>query len=131
ILVQLTAIGERAFARPVEIEFAAHLPQTPGAIAEFGFLQIRPLVLSREGEELRVDQVEPSRLLCQSSKVLGNGRIQDLRDAVVVDFHRFERSRSHQVARVVAQMNAKLTERGLPYLLIGVGRWGSNDPWLG
>jgi len=54
-----------------------------------------------------------------------------LRDAGVVDFHRFERSRSHQVARVVAQMNAKLTGRGLPYLLIGVGRWGSNDRWLG
>ena len=131
ILAELTTIGERAFARPVEIEFAAHLPQASGLIAEFGFLQIRPLVLSREGEELRLEEAEPSRLLCQSSKVLGNGRVHDLRDAVVVDFHRFERSRSQQVARVVAQMNAKLSEQGLPYLLIGVGRWGSNDPWLG
>jgi hypothetical protein len=50
---------------------------------------------------------------------------------VVVDFHRFERSRSHEVARAVAHLNAKLAQEGLPYLLIGVGRWGSNDPWLG
>jgi len=75
--------------------------------------------------------VDPSRLLCQSSQVLGGGRIADLRDVVVVDFHRFERSRSQQVARAVAHLNAKLTDEGLPYLLIGVGRWGSNDPWLG
>jgi hypothetical protein len=115
----------------VEIEFAGRLPQTPGDPADFGFLQVRPLVLSREGEELRMDEVEPERLVCQSSKVLGNGRITDLQDAVVVDFHRFERARSKEVARGVAHLNAKLTAQGLPYLLIGVGRWGSTEPWLG
>jgi hypothetical protein len=62
---------------------------------------------------------------------MGNGRIQDLRDAIVVDFNRFERSRSQEVARGVAHLNAKLGQQGTPYLLIGVGRWGSNDPWLG
>ena len=50
---------------------------------------------------------------------------------VVVDFHRFERAHSQEVAEGVAQLNAKLGETGVPYLLIGVGRWGSNDPWLG
>jgi CheY-like chemotaxis protein len=131
ILVQLSTIAENAFARPVEIEFAVRLPQVSDETADFGFLQIRPLVLSREGQELRIDDVDPSRLLCQSSQVLGGGRIADLRDVVVVDFHRFERSRSQQVARAVAHLNAKLTDEGFPYLLIGVGRWGSNDPWLG
>jgi CheY-like chemotaxis protein len=131
LLEQLTKMGEDAFGRPVEIEFAGRLPQTPGDPADFGFLQVRPLVLSREGEELRMDEVEPERLVCQSSKVLGNGRITDLQDAVVVDFHRFERARSKEVARGVAHLNAKLTAQGLPYLLIGVGRWGSTEPWLG
>jgi hypothetical protein len=78
-----------------------------------------------------MEEVDRARLLCQSSKVLGNGRVQDLRDVVVVDFHRFERSRSHEVAQGVAHFNANLTQDGVPYLLIGVGRWGSNDPWLG
>src|SRR5579863_6324840 len=131
ILDRLTRIGEDAFGRPVEVEFAVRLPETPQETAEFGFLQIRPLVLSREGEELRMEDVDPERLVCHSSKVLGNGRIPDLRDVVVVDFHRFERARSKEVAEGVAHLNAKLNENGTPYLLIGVGRWGSNDPWLG
>jgi len=131
ILEQLTKIGEDAFGRPVEMEFAVRLPQAPDDAAEFGFLQIRPLVLSREGEELRMQDVAPEQLVCQSSQVLGNGRIQDLCDVVVVDLHRFERNRSQEVAECVAHLNAKLNESGTPYLLIGVGRWGSNDPWLG
>jgi len=99
--------------------------------AEFGFLQIRPLVLSREEEDLRLVDVDPAQLICQSTKALGNGRIQSLYDIVVVDLHRFERARSQEVADAVAHFNAKLSDTNSPYLLIGVGRWGSNDPWLG
>jgi hypothetical protein len=131
ILEHLTEIGEDAFGRPVEIEFAVCLPQGSGDIADFGFLQVRPLVLSREAEELRMDEVEAQRVLCQSTKVLGNGRIPDLCDVVVVDFHRFERSRSYDVAQGVSYFNAQLSEQGIPYLLIAVGRLGSTEPWLG
>ena len=67
---------------------------------------------------------------CQSGSVLGNGRL-DVRDLVVVDFHRFDRGRSQHVARDVARFNADLVRRGLPYVLIGVGRWGSAEPFLG
>ncbi len=66
-----------------------------------------------------------------SNKVLGNGRIENLYDIVVVDSQRFERSRSQEVARAVAHFNGLLNAENRPYLLIGVGRWGSNDPWLG
>ena len=131
ILEQIMAIGEDAMGRPVEIEFAVKLPQRAGEDAEFGFLQMRPLVMSREGEELRMSEVEPSRLICQSAMVLGHGRIQDLHDIIVVDFHRFERARSHDVAQSVAHFNSQLNAKGKPYALIGVGRWGSNESWLG
>ena len=131
ILDQVMTIGEDAMGRPVEIEFAVRLPRGPGEEAEFGFLQMRPLVMSREGGELRMGQVPMDALICQSSKVLGHGRIADLQDVIVVDFHRFERARSHDVAQSVAQFNAQLVSAGRPYLLIGVGRWGSNEPWLG
>ena len=131
LLDQLVRAGEVALGRAVEIEFAVGLPQALGEQADFGFLQIRPLVLSRGGEELRIDDVDAGLLICQSAQVLGNGRIEDLRDIVVVDFHRFERARSIEVARDVAYFNAELGETNTPYLLIGVGRWGSNDPWLG
>jgi CheY-like chemotaxis protein len=136
ILERLARAGESAFGRPVEIEFAVTLPEPASEhngreYAEFGFLQVRPLVLTREGEELRIEDVNPERLICQSTQVLGNGRLSDLRDVVMVDFHRFERSRSQDVAEAVAHLNAKLAEAGAPYILFGVGRWGSNDPWLG
>jgi len=107
------------------------LPRRAGELAEFGFLQIRPLVLSGEGEELRMGDVNPKELVCRSAQVLGNGRIQSLHDVVVVDFHRFERGRSQEVAAAVAQFNASWRWENRPYILIGVGRLGSNDPWLG
>jgi hypothetical protein len=132
ILDQLAKVGEDSLGQPVEIEFAVSLPPHHGEeLAEFGFLQIRPLVLSREGDELRVGDVDPADLICRSDKVLGNGRIQNLFDMVVVDFQRFERGHSREVAEAVAHFNTKLTLENRPYLLIGVGRLGSNDPWLG
>jgi hypothetical protein len=139
ILDDLVRAGEDALGNPVEIEFAVRLPQQPGSmdgqptgqVAEFGFLQIRPLTLARDTEDLALDDVRPEELICQSSKVLGNGRIDNLRDIVVVDSQRFERSRSQEVGAAVARFNRLLNEQNRPYLLIGVGRWGSTEPWLG
>jgi hypothetical protein len=131
ILQTLIKAGEDALGVPVEIEFAVRLPRQPGEAAEFGFLQIRPLTLSRDHQDLSVGNIDPQQLLCQSSKVLGNGRIENLHDVVVVDSQRFERGRSQEVAKAVAHFNGLLSAENRPYLLIGVGRWGSNDPWLG
>jgi len=131
ILDQLVRAGEDALGNPVEIEFAVRMPGTPGETAEFGFLQIRPLTLARDHQDLSIGEVDASELICQSTQVLGNGRIENLCDIVVVDSHRFERSRSQEVAHSVAHFNAVLSAENRPYLLIGVGRWGSNDPWLG
>jgi hypothetical protein len=139
ILDVLVRAGENALGNPVEIEFAVRLSQQASPVAgqvtdqaaEFGFLQIRPLTLARDSEDLALDDVQPERLICLSSKVLGNGRIENLHDVVVVDSQRFERSRSQEVAKAVARFNRLLVEENRPYLLIGVGRWGSTEPWLG
>jgi CheY-like chemotaxis protein len=131
ILDDLVRAGEDALGNPVEIEFAVRLAQQAGQVAEFGFLQIRPLTLARDSEDLDLGDVRPERLICLSSKVLGNGRIENLHDVVVVDSQRFERSRSQEVATAVARFNRRLNEENRPYLLIGVGRWGSTEPWLG
>lgn len=131
-LDDLVRAGEDALGSPVEIEFAVRLPeQASGEAAEFGFLQIRPLTLSRDTEDLALDDVVPEELICLSSKVLGNGRVEGIFDAVVVDSQRFERGRSQEVATAVARLNHRLNEEHRPYLLIGVGRWGSTEPWLG
>jgi len=147
ILDDLVRAGEDALGNPVEIEFAVRLPgparsstgqvagqiagPSTGQAAEFGFLQIRPLTLARDSEDLALDDVQPEQLICRGSKVLGNGRIENLYDVLVVDSQRFERSRSQEVAKAVAQFNRRLIGENRPYLLIGVGRWGSTEPWLG
>ena len=78
-----------------------------------------------------LDEVEPDTLLCRSSKILGNGVIDDIRDLVVIDAQSFERLRSPEAALDVARFDAILRKQERPYLLIGVGRWGSTDPNLG
>ncbi|MHB0971089.1 MAG: PEP/pyruvate-binding domain-containing protein [Thermoanaerobaculia bacterium] len=120
-----------AVGAPVEIEFAVNLSVTSGLPKELAILQVRPLALSRETAELTIDDVESERLICQSNQVLGHGAIANLRDLVVVDFDRFDRSKSHVAAREIARLNELLVDEGRDYILIGPGRWGTLDPWLG
>jgi CheY-like chemotaxis protein len=124
-------VGAQGIAGPVEIEFAVNLRAELGRPAEFGFLQIRPLPLARETDDLEIGDVPAADLICRSSSVLGHGAIDHLRDLVVVDFERFDRSLSARVALETAHCNAELLAQGTPYILVGVGRWGSKDPWLG
>ena len=105
----------------MEIEFAVRLPQrreSPPSLDSCRFVRWCCRAIS---EDLRMGDVDPAQLVCQSTKVLGNGRIENLHDIVVVDSHRFERGRSQEVAEAVAHFNAKLSAENRPYLLIGVG----------
>ena len=131
VLTRLLDLGVWGMNTQVEIEFAVELSARRGSPKEFGFLQMRPLAMSRELQELEVDDEEAQRVLCRSSSVLGNGKIANLRDLVVVDYQRFDRAKSREVAVEVARINAELVAQGVPYILIGLGRWGSADPWLG
>ena len=131
ILSQLLQLGRQGVNREAEIEFAVRLSRGGGEPAEFGFLQVRPLVLMRESEAGALAEVRDAQLVCRSPRVLGSGVVTGLHDLVAVDFQRFDRAQSHAVAQQVARCNALLSAEGRPYLLIGVGRWGSRDPWLG
>jgi len=92
---------------------------------------MRPLVLNREIEELKIEVANKNQLLCESPWVLGHGVIENIKDIVFVDYHSFDRSKSKEVAREVSTINSYLVADKVPYLLIGVGRWGTLDPWLG
>ena len=130
VLATLMEAGERGMGTPVEIEFAVSLAAA-GREREFGFVQMRPLALMRETEALEIGEVDEAAVLCRSQRVLGNGRLEGIRNLVVVDFQRFERARSREAAAEVARLNATLVASRTPYALVGVGRWGSRDPWLG
>jgi len=131
VLSTLMAAGEQGMGTPVEIEFAVSLAGAPGRRREFGFVQMRPLALMRESEAVEIGSVDTGAVLCGSQRVLGNGRLEGIRDLVVVDFQRFERSRSREAAAEVGRLNGVLLSTRTPYALVGVGRWGSRDPWLG
>ncbi len=131
ILQDLLEMGRKSLGMPVEIELAFNLPQKKGDPVEFGILQLRPLVITREYDELKLDVRTPTDLICQSQQVLGHGQIEGLYDIVLVDTERFERGKTRIMAQEVSQLNSRLIAEQRPYLLIGVGRWGTLDPWLG
>jgi hypothetical protein len=131
LLQRLLEVGRWGLGTDVEIEFAVDLRVPEGQPREFAFLQLRPLALSHESEELQIGAVEPERVLVRSAQVLRNGRLDDLVDLLVVDRERFDRAHSRRAAQELGELNASLQAEGRPYLLIGVGRWGSSDPWLG
>jgi CheY-like chemotaxis protein len=131
ILDLILEMGTWGMGTHVEIEFAVNMNVPPGRPKEFAMLQIRPLVLSLEAEELNVDNVNKEDLICESRQVLGNGALKDIYDLVMVDIEKFDRSKSREVAAELSAFNTKLLAQKRPYVLIGVGRWGSLDPWLG
>jgi hypothetical protein len=128
VLRKLLAVCEDALGGPVEIEFALALPG--GGPARFGFLQVRPLLVSHEAVEVSQADLQADGVLVASTAAMGNGR-QVVRDVVFVEPASFEARLTPAVAEEVDSLNRALIDAARPYLLIGFGRWGSTDPWLG
>ena len=134
-LAEITAfmlkVGQAAASCPVEMEFAVNLSEEKGKPHEFACLQIRPLVMGSESQDIQIDQFSAEDAICVSSKVLGNGFVKDVCDLVYVRRAGFDRAGTSQVAEEIGVLNGNLRRQERPYLLIGPGRWGSADPWLG
>ncbi len=130
ILDFLMETGSQAMGCPVEIEFAVNLNGPRALPAFFGFLQIRPLVVGDELVRVEVPDRSDPTLLMFSEKVLGNG-VYRLHDLVFVKPDQFNAAHTPAIAREVEKINNRLQDEGREYLLIGPGRWGSTDSWLG
>jgi hypothetical protein len=128
---ELLAIGERALDEACEIEFAALLPDRVSATTRLGILQLRPMLVSEQKVDLSGDELTRADLLLASDRVMGNGVLETIRDVVYVRPESFESRLTPQIARELENVNRRLLDEGCPYLLIGFGRWGSSDPWLG
>jgi CheY-like chemotaxis protein len=131
ILELLLEMGSWGMGTPIEIEFAVNMSVPLPQLRQFVLLQMRPLVLKREIEELKIEESDTKRILCESPNVMGHGIIENIFDLIYVDYHKFSRKNSKDVAREINLLNNKLLSENRPYLLIGVGRWGTLDPWLG
>ncbi len=127
-LLSISTEGTRAH---VELEFAANIDTKHKRGREFCFLQLRPLILSQETNEVEILDDDRESCFCYSEHVFGNGRISDIKDLVLVDYQHFERKDSRITADIVGRMNNRLLSEDRPFILIGVGRWGSSEPYLG
>lgn len=112
----------------VEVEFAMTLDRERCAPARFGFLQVRPMVVSTAAVDVAEEELAGERVLLSSETVLGNGSLDTIRDVVYVDPDRFDVGKSRDIAAEIERMNGSLVEARRPYLLIGFGRWGTTDP---
>jgi len=127
----LLEVGKAGFSCHVEIEFAVNLRPPGEGPHELAFLQIRPLVFGPGAEDVDLGVVDRAAAICLSGAALGHGRLEGIRDLVYVRGDAFDRGRTPEIALEVGAINGRLRHAGRPYLLIGPGRWGSADPWLG
>jgi hypothetical protein len=132
VIRKMLAASEDALQTPVEIEFAVTFPHGERADRpRLGFLQVRPMVVSDAQVEITDEDLATPGLLAASTRVLGNGVDDQITDVVYVRPDQFEARHTPAIARQLEQFNTTLLQEGRPYLLIGFGRWGSSDPWLG
>jgi hypothetical protein len=127
-LRRLLAVCEEELRAPVEVEFAVSLP--PGQPARLGFLQVRPLLVTQEEVSVTAADLESPSAVVASAAAMGNGR-HEVRDVVYVVPETFEARLTSKIADEIERLNRPLVDSARPYLLVGFGRWGSADPWLG
>ncbi|MDD5507598.1 MAG: PEP/pyruvate-binding domain-containing protein [Bacteroidales bacterium] len=130
IEVTLDVVKE-ALGSPVEIEFAVDLNKDKDYKASFYLLQIKPLLGSSQDYTVDMDEISRESILLYTEKGMGNGMIATISDVVYVDRERFDKSRTVEMAEEIDRLNAALEKEGKQYVLIGPGRWGTRDRWIG
>ncbi|MCP3925862.1 MAG: phosphoenolpyruvate synthase PpsA [Desulfobacterales bacterium] len=125
IIENMLEVGRKGMGCPVEIEFAANINEQ---VPEFTLLQIRPMVVSQQKIAIDITDEEKENGLCYSGNTMGRGQVQEIHDIVYVKLSDFDNAQTVTIAKEVGEINKKIDSK---YLLIGPGRWGTADRWLG
>lgn len=131
ILERVLVLGQKEMGRPVEIEFAVELNPDENGNSTFYLLQIRPIVDTQEMLEEDIELIPKKETIIKTNKALGHGIESDVYDLVYIKPESFQASKNQLTAYEVDKINKQLTQEGRGYILIGPGRWGSSDSWLG
>lgn len=131
ILLEFLSLGEAAMAVPVEMEFAVDLSPTKERKSRFHLLQMRPMSASEANIKVSVDLEDRDQALCYSQHTVGNLAGRQITDIVYVKPEAFDPGKTRIIAKEVARINAHIEGQRRQYLLVGPGRWGTADPWLG
>ena len=130
-LDELLRIGQEEMGRPVEIEFAVNVDPANHDKATFYLLQIRPIVDNKEIMDEDLTQIGNEETILSSTSVLGHGIVTDVQDIIYVKSGAFNSSNNQLIAYEIEKLNRRFTEEEKNYVLVGPGRWGSSDSWLG
>lgn len=130
LLREVLRLGQEAMRRPVEIEFAVEIDATTRSCV-FYLLQIRPMVDVKSDVHINLSEIRPETILLQSNNALGHGQMDDITDVVYVKTDGYNAGNNPLIAEEILRINAKFLDRGEHYVLVGPGRWGSSDSWLG
>ena len=130
LLREVLRLGQEAMRRPVEIEFAVEIDAATRSCV-FYMLQIRPMVDVKSDVHINLSEIRPETILLQSNNALGHGQMDDITDVVYVKTDGYNAGNNPLIAEEISRINAKFLDRGEHYVLVGPGRWGSSDSWLG
>lgn len=131
ILDAMLEISQKEMGSPVEIEFAANLNVPQGKHQLFNFLQIRPIVVNDQRINFSLSEIPREKSIIVSYAALGNGSIDNLYDLVYIKPEKFKASETKRIAGDIEKLNQRFAGEKSNYILVGPGRWGSTDPWLG
>lgn len=123
--------GEQEMRRPVEIEFAANMSREHDKSGTFYLLQIRPIVDNKEVLDESLSRIPDEDVILRSANSLGHGVMNDVYDVVYVKTDGYSASNNVRIAEEIEKLNREFLDAGKGYVLIGPGRWGSSDSWLG
>ena len=130
LLREVLRLGQEAMRRPVEIEFAVEI-EAASRSCVFYLLQIRPMVDVKSDVHINLSEIRPETILLQSNNALGHGQMDGITDVVYVKTEGYNAGNNPLIAEEISRINAKFLDRGEHYVLVGPGRWGSSDSWLG
>ena len=129
LIKAILPLAERTIGCPVELEFALDRDNDGGL--RVCLLQMRPMAIPEGDSKIAPVELNDHDVVLASERALGHGSKDDIRHIVYIKPEAFDVSKTHSVAQEVLSFNNDLQNMNEPYVLIGFGRWGSSDPWLG
>ena len=124
-------VVKEAMGSPVEIEFAVDLNKDEENKASFYVLQLKPLIGNIIDYNIDMQKIRQEDILLYSEKEMGNGLMIDIRDVVFIDPDTFDNSKTMEMANEMEKINTEMIRKNRNYILIGPGRWGTRDRWIG
>jgi len=127
----LLKIVEEAMGAPVEIEFAVDINRDKDLKASFYLLQIKPLLGSNEDYEINTEELKKEDMLLYAEKSMGNGKVDQITDVIFIKKDVFDKTKTMEMAEEIDALNKKMIQQNIKYILIGPGRWGTRDRFIG